>query len=159
MSDPTNWDICALCQIEDGKGLICPNNKSGTGYRTVAENILAFHDIGCIPIPTLNIERINDGSGIEETFIKNSAKWHESCKLKFNNTKLKRAQERDSSQSEGCSDQIPTKRLRKSIQPNVSQSDDSKDEEMGICFFCDQEVPITETLPQMMAEEQRLVAR
>ena len=46
-----------------------------------------------LPIP-LNPCRLDDGSGIEDTLIKNKAKYHNLCKLKFNKTKLTRAAER-----------------------------------------------------------------
>jgi hypothetical protein len=46
-----------------------------------------------MPIP-LDICRIGEGDGIEAAFIKNEAKYHESCRLMFNNTKLQRVQKR-----------------------------------------------------------------
>ena len=46
-----------------------------------------------MPIP-LDIRRIDEGDGIEAAFIKNEAKYHESYRLMFNNTKLQRVQKR-----------------------------------------------------------------
>ena len=46
-----------------------------------------------MPIP-LDIRRIDEGDGIEAALLKNEAKYHESCRLMFNNTKLQRAQKR-----------------------------------------------------------------
>jgi hypothetical protein len=41
-----------------------------------------------------DIRRIDEGDGIEAAFIKNEAKYHESCRLMFNNTTLQRVQKR-----------------------------------------------------------------
>jgi hypothetical protein len=43
-----------------------------------------------MPIP-LGIRRIDEGDGIEAALLKNEAKYHESCRLMFNNTKLQSA--------------------------------------------------------------------
>jgi hypothetical protein len=58
-----------------------------SGYRTLSKNISEFAKINEMPIP-LYIRRIDEGDGIEAAFIKNEAKYHESCRLMFNNTKL-----------------------------------------------------------------------
>jgi hypothetical protein len=49
-----------------------------SGYRTLSKNIPEFAKINEMPIP-LDIRRIAEGDGI---------KYHESCRLMFNNTKL-----------------------------------------------------------------------
>jgi hypothetical protein len=56
-------------------------------YRTLSKNISEFAKINEMPIP-LDIRRIDEGDGIEAAFNKNEAKYHESCRLMFNNTKL-----------------------------------------------------------------------
>jgi hypothetical protein len=52
-----------------------------SGYRTFSKNIP-------------DLAKINEMPGIETVFIKNEAKYHESCRLMFNNTKLQRVQKR-----------------------------------------------------------------
>jgi hypothetical protein len=52
-----------------------------SGYRTFSKNIP-------------DLAKINEMPGIEAVFIKNEAKYHESCRLMFNNTKLQRVQKR-----------------------------------------------------------------
>jgi len=42
----------------------------------------------------IDVRRIDDGDGIENTLINHHAKYHEACRLMFNNTKLQRAQKR-----------------------------------------------------------------
>jgi hypothetical protein len=70
-----------------------------SGYRTFSKNISEFAKINEMPIP-LDIRRINEGDGIEAVFIKNEAKYHESCRLMFNNTKLQRVQKRHQPKSD-----------------------------------------------------------
>ena len=38
--------------------------------------------------------RLDDGEGIESTMVTNNAQYHQSCRLKYNNTMLKRAEKR-----------------------------------------------------------------
>jgi hypothetical protein len=64
-----------------------------SGYRTLSKNIPEFAKINEMSIP-LDIRRIDEGDGIEAALIKNEAKYHESCRLMFNNTKHQRGQKR-----------------------------------------------------------------
>jgi hypothetical protein len=57
-----------------------------SGYRTLSKNIPEFAKINEMPIP-LDIRRIAEGDEI---------KYHESCRLMFNNTKLQRVKKRQS---------------------------------------------------------------
>ena len=40
----------------------------------------------------ITIERLDDGDGLEATMMRHHASWHKSCRLKFNQTQLKRLQ-------------------------------------------------------------------
>ena len=42
----------------------------------------------------MDIKRLDDGSGIENTLRPNNAKYHNTCRLMFNNSKLERAKKR-----------------------------------------------------------------
>jgi hypothetical protein len=46
----------------------------------------------------MDIQRLDDGTGIDATLIGNNAKYHNSCRIRFNNTKLLRVQKRVKSQ-------------------------------------------------------------
>ena len=93
----TNWDLCVLCQEETVELLKCPANSArgteGAGYKTLAENLEAFDRISCLP-GTLKLSRLDEGQGIEATFRLHKAKWHDSCRLQFNKTKLQRAEKK-----------------------------------------------------------------
>ena len=62
----------------------------GSGYSSLAENLMEFYELGQWPI---QLERLDEGQGIEMTMVANNALYHHSCRLKYNNTKLKRATE------------------------------------------------------------------
>ena len=92
----TDWMKCCLCQEEEKEKLISPPTSitlEEDGYTNIAKNIPLFHNINELPI-LLNPSRLDEGGGIEATLRRNSAKYHQSCRFKFNNTKLKRAEKR-----------------------------------------------------------------
>ena len=126
----TNWDLCVLCQKETVEILKCPANSArgieGAGYKTLAENLEAFGRISCLP-GTLKLSRLDDGKGIEATFRLHKAKWHDSCRLQFNKTKLQRAEKR----------KMPDER-DPSPKPHkfTRLSREHKHHSMETCFFC-----------------------
>ncbi|VDI47351.1 Hypothetical predicted protein [Mytilus galloprovincialis] len=85
----TDWTKCCLCQEDTVETL----KLTADGYKMLAINIPKFHEINSLPIP-LDVKRFNNGSGIESTLTTNEAKYHPSCRIKFNNTKLKRVEQR-----------------------------------------------------------------
>ena len=62
-----------------------------SGYRSLAESLVEFSELGELPI---HLERLDEGGGIETTMVSNDAQYHQSCRLKYNNTMLQRAQKR-----------------------------------------------------------------
>lgn len=74
--------------------LVCiKGNKTMLGTVTLQKNVPLFYAINDMPLP-FNPSRLDEGEGIEVTLIRNKAKYHNSCRLLFNNTKLERAQKR-----------------------------------------------------------------
>lgn len=127
----TNWKLCAICQEETSEPLTCPSKSKrkdlGSGYSSLAENLVEFHELKQLPF---QLERLDEGQGIEMTMITNNAQYHQSCKLKYNSTKLKRAEKRALKSEGDGEDQevfIPCKRSRsRSIEPSILKS---------LCFF------------------------
>ena len=126
----TDWDQCVLCQKDTSEKLCCPAESSrgdlGSGYQTIADNLLAFSNIGCLP-KNIDLDKLDDGEGIQATFEHHRARWHDSCRLEYNKTKLFRAEKRKTS-CERRTD-VPRKYTRQSVdqpQPSVDK-----------CFFCD----------------------
>jgi hypothetical protein len=125
----TDWDKCMFCQKTISDAILhCPGkSKSSAGYKTVAAHLLAFQEIGCLP-ENLQLSRLDDGEGIEKTLQKHNGKWHDTCRLKYNKTELKRAEKRRHSRDR--SPDPPKKYTRQS-------SGESSSSAVPICFFCD----------------------
>ena len=126
----TNWKLCMLCQEEKAEPLTCPSKSKrkdvGSGYRSLAEKLNEFNALGQLSIP---LERLDEGQGVEMTMVANDGQYHQSCRLKYNNSKLKRAEKRalkidiDDKDLEVIT---PCKRSRsQSIEPR------------NVCFFVD----------------------
>ena len=126
---PTNWNCCVLCQEVTTEALICPDNVikqvQGSGYKTLAQNILAFHELGKIPL-NINISRLDDGSGIQGTLKSHKASYHKSCYSKLSNLKLQRAWKR---KTEEVSEEISSVKTRsvQSVKPKPAST--------SVCFF------------------------
>ena len=130
----TDWNKCCLCQ-EDATENLIPSSKSfkreESGYKNIATNLPLFHKLNALPIP-IDIKPLDDGSGIENTLRLNNAKYHNSCRLMFNNSKLQRAQKRGLSREDNEAEAGPSKFTRRSVDivPDIKV----------ICFFCEKDV-------------------
>ena len=138
---PIDWNKCVLCQTNTSESPSCPadskHDTKGTGYKTTPENLLAFEKLGCLP-RTINLSRLNGGDGIEANFQHHKAKWHDTYRLKFNKTKLQRAEKRKASPEDSLSSDVHTKftrRGREEVPPAVH-----------CCFFCDSDAEAGESL-------------
>ena len=68
----------------------------GIGYSSLPESLIRFNELGQLPI---HLERLDEGNGIEMTMVANDAKYHKSCRLQYNNTKLQRAEKEHKQQA------------------------------------------------------------
>jgi len=139
----TNWTKCCLCQNDTEEKLMSPlssfqREQDYAGYTNIANNVPLFHAINDMPIP-LNPARLDEGGGIKETLMRNRAKYHQSCRLLFNNTKLQRTQKRATASTSTCREENRSKRQRTSDPPKAS----------SVCFLCEEEAE-TSTLRQAM---------
>ena len=93
----TNWELCVLCQVETSESLtspVCSKRKDvGRAHKALAENLMKFDAPGTLP-RTLQLDRIDEGQAIDAAMVANEAKWHQTCKLRYNNTMLQRAEKR-----------------------------------------------------------------
>ena len=110
-----------------------PSDKIKSGYTLLAKNIPEFKRLNEMPVP-LDIRRIDDGQGIETTLVNNSAKYHHSCRILFNNTKLERAMKRRSVRTEDEGETSKFIRKRSSVEKV----------DVVECFLCEKESNITE---------------
>ena len=131
----TDWNRCLLCQEETSEALQCPAKSkrfdvgAGLGYSTLSSSILCFSELNLLPMP-INFSRLDEGNGMEATFMKHMAKWHKSCHTKFNITKLRRAQKkRKTTEDSDSNHSVPSKKMR----IRCSSESVAKDS----CFFCE----------------------
>ena len=84
----------------------------------------------------IDIRRIDNGDAIESILVQNKARYHDSCRLKFNNTKLQRAQKRQGQATVPYSSEtgVATKFTRSSGKSGVSASSSHID-----CFLCERQ--------------------
>ena len=122
----TDWKLCCLCQKEDGNPLQCPINSRNNkcGYESLAINLLEFKKIESMPM-CIDLARLDEGRGIQETLRSHKAVYHKSCYLKFANDKLKRAQKRTSAMSV----QLSPMKTRRSLDTSIREPK---------CFFCNE---------------------
>ena len=129
----TNWKLCLVCQEETAESLVCPvlskRRDPGSEYTTMAANLVKFDELGKLP-RTVQLQRLDEGQGVEATMVAHQAKWHKTCMLQYNNTMLQRAEKRliASSSAFGSTDNVPGKRAR----THSSEATTSGTS----CFFC-----------------------
>ncbi|KAF3847137.1 hypothetical protein F7725_020165, partial [Dissostichus mawsoni] len=79
---PQTGAKCVLCQEDTDEMLKCPSNSArgtdGAGYRTLAEHLVAFDKIVCLP-NTLKLSQLDEGQGIEAAFLLHNATTHADC--------------------------------------------------------------------------------
>ena len=136
-----DWNLCVLCQVDTYESLSCPadskRDKKGSGYKTTAENLLAFEKLDWLP-RTISLSRLDKGEGIEASFQNHKAKWHDSCRLKFNKTELVRAEKRKVALENSSPSNVYNMFIRTS-KKRVHCS-------AHYCFFCDTEAQAGESL-------------
>jgi len=89
----TDWALCCLCQEKAGKDLRHPYKKKcyHAAYQTLEDKLKAFVDNG-IHLPLgVNLQCLDDGSGIASTMLKNEAKYHNGCREHLRSHNLQRA--------------------------------------------------------------------
>ena len=63
----TDWELCVICQESNKEGLQCPTDSRradiGAGYRTIADNLKQFADLGCMP-KDISLSQLDEGDGI-----------------------------------------------------------------------------------------------
>ena len=121
----TDWNKCFLCQKLTGELLQSPasskRSTDGAGYKTLADKLLAFKKINCLPLGILS--RLTTYDNLEKALGGHEANWHDSCRLQYNKTKLERAEKRQASLSE-CADAPTLKKNTRSS--SVSRVDETE---------------------------------
>ena len=133
-----DWELCVLCQADKEESLQCPaatkRKDSGAGYKTFEDNMLAFSELGELP-QDMDLQQLDEGQGIAATLAAHQAKWHKSCKVNYNTTKLQRAQKRGHSEGSPAAststDEYKRTRSKAACVDNIRNH---------LCFFCHQQL-------------------
>lgn len=130
-----------MCQEDTTEVLRCPAestcDKQRVGYAIIVDLLLGFSKIDCLP-RSLNLSRLDDGEGIEATLMQHRAKWHDSCRLKYNKTQLRRAEKR----KRPIVDAMDTTCTKKFTRQGLKQTGPLSE----ACFFCGKPAPAQGTL-------------
>ena len=81
-----DWDLCLLRQKESSEPLVIPTSA---GYSSLVNNLNDFVPKGALP-PSINVQRMDDGSGMLCIFQMMNAKYHKKCRNKYDTQKLER---------------------------------------------------------------------
>ena len=127
---PTNWDICVLCQ-ERGGTLI---NPSAMGYASLTTNLSSLHELNNVPL-NINVSRLDDGDGMEETLVTHKAKWHKACYVLCNATKVERARKLQEKACQKLAHSPLKQHLRSASAPACPMETEKRYQ--PACFFCD----------------------
>ena len=130
----TDWSKCLICQKDTNAILQCPAKKNdGDGHKSLVEYLLKFSHIGCLPF---DIDRLDEGPGIEQTLISNNAQIHKMCRLEYSKSRLLRATKRKMSTP---LEPMPTesKKYTRS-QCGSTASMGQVTFKQNVCFLCDE---------------------
>ncbi|KAK3910837.1 Protein dachsous [Frankliniella fusca] len=125
-----DWELCVLCQKDDGSKLIIPSKNSNAekfqGYSKLDKLLRMFDSAGLLSsLPfEIKISKLNNGSGIYETLKINNAVYHKYCLMKCSDREYERALKRKSKETVQSNSPVKTRRCS-------SGFDQTK------CLFCD----------------------
>ncbi|KAE8744656.1 hypothetical protein FOCC_FOCC008717 [Frankliniella occidentalis] len=144
-----NWDVCCLCQETSSDDLVCPANNPNAsqinkGYNTLSVNIERLKGSTHVFPSKRKSEHFDEGCGIKETLIKNRAKWHKKCIVKYT-TRFSNILEELTSENghqEHKTSDVKTRSSSVAINP--------KEE---VCFLCKKESEENQPLHRCMTYE------
>ncbi|KAG0715860.1 hypothetical protein GWK47_010980 [Chionoecetes opilio] len=132
----TDWSLCFICQKTTPESLTSPSQNTrqdkGCSYSILAGHLRRFNELGLLPNSFL-LSRLDEGSGVEAALSANNARYHKTCRLRYNKTKLDRAEKRHLKIGANEEEEVAArKRTRYLSRPS---STETKHQELK-CFFC-----------------------
>lgn len=132
----TDWALCFICQETKPESLTSPSKNTrqdqGSSYSILAEHLRRFNELELLPKSFL-LSRLDEGSGVEAALSSNNARYHKTCRLRYNQTKLDRAEKRQLKIGTDEEEEVVSrKRTRYLSRPS---STETKHQEVK-CFFC-----------------------
>ena len=105
--------------------------SQSSAYETLEENLKALDELDSLPL-SINTFRLDDGTGIEGTLRSHNAKWHKTCYVMCNKTKIDRIRKKKAKQQTPATNMSPLKGRLRGALPSTSA-----ETELPVCFFCD----------------------
>lgn len=135
--EETDWNKCLYCQIDNGQPLVCPASRKskvvGTGFVSLAENASTLYELGKLPEDI--VKRLKEGGSFLETLQSKQAKFHKSCRSKYNKTIIDRIKKTNSSNAATSSSASRPSRATSSRVTTIKD-----------CFFCNNPATDKQTL-------------
>ena len=120
-----DWSNCFICGKGGGEDLRCPlDSNQGNGQEIYGKFLAAVEEFQKINAMPVNL-KISADLLVVESLVANRAKWHKSCYLKFNSTKLQRAQKSIQGKKRALDSHVEQRRSKRR---SCSKS---------ACIFCD----------------------
>ena len=114
--------LCVISQNKTSEDLRCPILNISDVYSAFLNNVEEFRKLECLPV------KINfNNQGTVQNFVDNNAAWHKQCHQKFNNSKLKRMQLKNASESVDEDDTI--------CYDSQAKRSKSSSESQDVCLF------------------------
>ena len=105
----TNWEICAFCQVSQVNLCNVHSDQQSSllvvGMHLWLKTSFNFETLNHMP-RNINLERLDDGDGIESTLKAHRAGWHKKCRLQFNKKAFYEQKQREL--TEGQQQSTPT---------------------------------------------------
>jgi len=83
----TDWTLCFICQETTTESLtnLSQNRRKDKGsiYSTLIEHLNRFNELGLLPKSFL-LDLLDEGSGAEAALNTNNARYHKTCRLRYN---------------------------------------------------------------------------
>ena len=100
----------------------------GSGYASLEEDLLRFNTLHRMP-KDINLDRLDDGNGIEVTLKAHKAGWHKKCRLRFNKKAFDEQSRRE----------LATEEQQQSASTMQTRSAHSYPQSTELtCFFCNE---------------------
>lgn len=116
-----DWEKCIVCQATSAEKLECPAlnpilSRRHAGYLSLSIKLTELRNYDYTLPSKFKIEKLDNGTGFEQTLLTNRAKWHKSCVGLFRNpikyaallSKLTTAQEKVADAEDGEIVSAPT---------------------------------------------------
>jgi hypothetical protein len=126
---------CILHEYGDSntENLVCPANTTrsdkGAGYRTLVHDLRQLEELGCTVPLDLSVLGTDNETVVQKLLV-NKAKWHKSCRNKYNRMKVKRVDKRSREQDDVTNEGISNKFTRSNNSCKLSLGE-------NICYFCE----------------------